>query len=56
MALDYQNGDYRLDAPYGAQHDVMLAVARGQWEMFYGGMDQKPKLPAPVGLQVVQQP
>lgn len=56
MDLDYQNGDYRLDAPYGAKHEVMLAVARDKWEMFYGTVDQKPKLIAPFGLRLVRQP
>ena len=56
MALDYQSGNYRLEAPYGAKHDVMLAVARGNWEAFYGALDQEKKLPAPVGLHVVLQP
>lgn len=56
MALAYQNGDYRLDAPYGAKHDVMLSVARGKWETFYGAIGQAPKLPAPIELHVVPQP
>ena len=56
MVLNYQNGDYRLDAPYGAKHEIMLAVARGQWESFYGVVDRKPELLAPVALHVVIQP
>ena len=40
MVLNYRNGDYRLGAPYGAKHDIMLAVIRGKWETFYGATDR----------------